>query len=210
MGYRKLTGLYDRWSEAIRNALERLAVEDDTFMPAFLAGCMQATVDDIRRCFPKLKAPADDSAVGPAGEKPPETPHDAPHATAGMAADLLDAYAEAAEGPSDPGIDLAPNTDISESDNLFDRLSQSFDRRMTENQIHGSHAPSGLDWELFSEDRPRDTTAYEAPLPVNRLLDEEDPLSAYVTASATEARELPLKASLRMRRLRRRYLSKRT
>ena len=194
MGYRKLTGLYDRWSEAIRNALERLAVEDDTFMPAFLAGCMQATVDDIRRCFPKLKTPADDTAAGPAEKKPPETPHEALHATAGMAADLLDVYAEAPEDPTVPGIDPAPNTDISESDNLFDRLSQSFDRRMTENQIHGGHAPSGLDWELFSEDRPHDTTADEAPLPANRLLDEEDPLSAYLTASATEVRETAIES----------------
>jgi len=186
MGYRKLTALYDRWSEAIRTARERLAAEDETFMPAFLAGCMQATVDDIRRCFPKLNDREDETSPGPAGETPPEADDDA-RATAGMAADLLDVYVEASDSVSSTGVEPETLADLPEGGSLFERLSQSFDRRLAENQLCGTHAPSGQDWELFSADRPSDADDDDLPLPAERRLNVDDPLSAYVTASDANA-----------------------
>jgi len=186
MGYRKLTALYDRWCEAIQTARERIAAEDETFMPAFLAGCMQATVDDIRRCFPKLNPKSEETSPGPAGETAPGTADEAKN-TAGMAADLLDVYVEASDRPSRTGIEPAPPADLPEGDSLFDRLSQSFDRRLAENQIRETQTPSGLDWELFSEDRSSDAAGDDLPLPANRQLNAADPLSAYVTTTEADA-----------------------
>jgi two-component system chemotaxis sensor kinase CheA len=181
MGYRNLTGLYDRWLEAIRTAEERLTGEDDTFMPAFIAGCMQATIDDIRRCFPRLAPSTAVPATAVADETQPLAEGNSSNEFGEMADDLLDVYATAPAILSVENSAPGPASDLKDEDNLFDRLSRSFDQRMDENQIVGtSTAPSsGMDWELFSEDRDEEDLAADTTLTDPDALDEEDPLAAY-------------------------------
>ena len=62
---------------------------------------------------------------------------------------------------------------------------------MAENRISGTQTPSGLDWELFSEDGPGEATGYDLPLPADRQRDEEDPLTAYVASTGTVAGGAP-------------------
>ena len=108
MGYRKLTALYDRWNEAIRTARERLGNAEDHFLPAFIAGCMQATIDDISRCFPRLEHPAAASQCRWPTKVPALTSQTAAEAAALAPSDLLDAYAEAPDIAPDQDSDPAP------------------------------------------------------------------------------------------------------
>ena len=157
MGYRKLTALYDKWNEAIQTARERLGKEEDHFLPAFIAGCMQATIDDISRCFPHLEHPttashetADDDNAGVSA---------APEGTSLEPSDLLDTYAEAPYIGPGHDSDATPVVPIAEGDDLFDRLSRSFDHRMAEHQVPLPDTfPSGMAFELFSEGRPQEDT----------------------------------------------------
>jgi two-component system chemotaxis sensor kinase CheA len=192
MGYRKLTAVYDQWSEAIRTALDRLENDEDKFMPAFIAGCMQATVDDIRRCFPNLSPPSENGSVRSEMDMPGVGEADDVPETAGMATDLLDVYAEAPEAPAGMGAAPTSPDGVNDADSLFDRLSQSFDHRMSENQICGSHtAPSGMDWELFSEEEADALASSETALTEEHLPDAEDPLKAYLDLPETVAATIP-------------------
>jgi len=182
MGYRKLTGLYDRWTDAIQTARERLNDNDAQFMPAFIAGCMQATIDDIGRCFPRLERKTTNLQPGEAADNDHH-----PGIDAGMHSDLSpglsDTLAEAAQTRQ---TDTSSSAVLaSEGESLFDRLSQSFDQRMAENQsIEPDTTASGMELELFSEDRQTDADTQSAFS--NRWeADADDPLTAYVDAPDT-------------------------
>lgn len=167
MGYRKLTALYDRWHEAIRTARERLEEQDENCMPAFIAGCMQATIDDISRCFPRLER----STAEPAPQSRNEL-DDSPKATLGQ------------ERENSLTESVRPN------DSLFDRLSQSFDCRMAENQAAGDASPpSGMELELFSEEPAAGGTTPDANVTGATASFAVDPLTAYVEASDTPGPE---------------------
>ena len=193
MGYRKLTALYDRWNEAIQTARERLGNAEDHFLPAFIAGCMQATIDDISRCFPRLEHPAAAShAMADEGARPDI--QTAAEATALAPPDLLDAYAEAPDIVPDQDSDPAPAVPLAEGDDLFDRLSRSFDHRMAEHQAPAPDTfSSGMAFELFSEDPPQSERDHGTAPPTTDDGDVEDPLTAYVDAPETPAAESPTK-----------------
>ncbi|MBC2734101.1 MAG: chemotaxis protein CheA, partial [Desulfobacteraceae bacterium] len=191
MGYRKLTALYDRWNEAIQTARERLGNAEDHFLPAFIAGCMQATIDDISRCFPRLEHPAAASHAMADEEARPDS-QTAAEATALAPPDLLDAYAEAPDTAPDQDSGPAPAVPIAEGDDLFDRLSRSFDHRMAEHQAPAPDTfSSGMAFELFSEDPPQNDRDHETASPTTDDGDVEDPLTAYVDAPETPAAESP-------------------
>ena len=152
MGYRKLTGLYDRWGEAMRAARKRLEDREEAFLPAFIAGCMQATVDDIRSCFPSLVPTAYESsnAARKAALDAPST--DACDPAASPSNDLLDTFAKAPEALPTQKPAPEPATHATVDGTLFDRLSRSFDRRFSENDGDATHAVSSdMEWELFSK-----------------------------------------------------------
>jgi len=168
MGYRKLTALYERWHEAIRTARERLERQDDNFMPAFIAGCMQATIDDISRCFPQLAQ----STATPSPLSRNERDDD-PKATLGQE------------------HETPPTESVQQNISLFDRLSQSFDCRMAENQAVGEASPpSGMELELFSEEPTADAAAPHSNGTDAVASFDEDPLTAYVQAEDPPGREM--------------------
>lgn len=191
MGYRKLTALYDRWHEAIQTARERLANAEDHFLPAFIAGCMQATIDDISRCFPRLEHPAAAShAMAGQGARPGS--QTAAEAAVPAQPDLLDAYAEAPDPAPEQDSGPAPAVPLAEGDDLFDRLSRSFDHRMAEHQAPAPDTfSSGMAFELFSEDPPQSESDRGTAPPTADGGDVDDPLSAYVDAPETPVAESP-------------------
>jgi two-component system chemotaxis sensor kinase CheA len=192
MGYRQLTALYDRWNDAIRTARERLGGEDENFMPAFIAGCMQATIDDISRCFPRLERPTAASQSAVAGDGGQDLPAVNPDAASPTPSDLLDAYAEAPEITPALDDDPIPASPVPEGDDLFDRLSRSFDHKMAEHHAPlPDTAPSGMELELFSEGHATNFGDPSSTLPDPHETSAEDPLTAYVDAPETPLDELP-------------------
>ena len=192
MGYRQLTALYDRWTEAIRTARERLDGENDNFMPAFIAGCMQATIDDISRCFPRLERPAAAPQPADAGKDLEKYPAVDPDAASPIPSDLLDAYANAPETAPAQDEDTVPGGAAPESEDLFDLLSRSFDHKMAEHQAPlPDGSPSGMELELFSENHATDSSASSSALPGHHDVSTEDPLMAYVEAPETPVTVTP-------------------
>jgi len=191
MGYRKLTALYDRWHEAIQTARERLGNAEDHFLPAFIAGCMQATIDDISRCFPRLEHPASASQAMADDKARPGT-QTAAETAALTPPDLLDAYAEAPDIAPDHDGDPTSAVPVAEGDDLFDRLSRSFDHRMAEHQAPAPDTfSSGMAFELFSEDQPQNDRDHGTARSTTVAGDLEDPLTAYVDAPERPAAESP-------------------
>jgi two-component system chemotaxis sensor kinase CheA len=192
MGYRQLTALYDRWTEVIRTARERLDGEDENFMPAFIAGCMQATIDDISRCFPRLERPAAAPQPADAGKDFQISPAVDPAAASPIPSDLLDAYAEAPEMAPAQDEDTVPVGAAPANEDLFDLLSRSFDHKMAEHHAPvPDAAPSGMELELFSEDPATDSGAPSFGLPDHHDSSTEDPLTAYVEAPETPVTVIP-------------------
>lgn len=176
MGYRQLTERYDRWQEMIRTALERLEGEDDGFMPAFIADGMQAGVHDIRRCFPRLDSTGAAAASATSGDATLEGTSTASQAISPIADDLLDAYVQTPDkGTSIPDEGIPAASPIQE-DNLYDRLSRSFDHRLAENQSHGADGDaSGMEQELFSASPPAGSDRPTPPGQPNPAVMDEAP-----------------------------------
>jgi two-component system, chemotaxis family, sensor kinase CheA len=192
MGYRQLTALYDRWNDAIRTARERLDEKDENFMPAFIAGCMQSTIDDISRCFPRLERPTAALQQRATEDDAQQFPPAGTDATSAMPSDLLDAYAESPEITQALDGDPLPESPAPDGDDLFDRLSRSFDHKMAEHHAPLSDtAPSGMELELFSEGHTTDFGDPSSPMPDPDQASAEDPLTAYVDAPEAPVGEIP-------------------
>ena len=179
MGYRRLAELYDRWDETIQTARQRLEAGEETFMSAFITGCMQATLDDIRRCFPGLTPSGSGSpneGCPPAAGAPA---NDGSDPAAGKSTDLLDAFAKTPQALAIKEPDPSPETETAVNDTLFDRLSRSFDRRFDENDSDAGHAlASDMEWELFSKGEAAASDAPDAE-PPQQAPDTGDTLTAY-------------------------------
>jgi|GEM_PF-2722489 len=55
MGYDQRTTFYETWSNAVAAARVRLQNRDESFLPSFVADCMQANISALIRRFPQLK-----------------------------------------------------------------------------------------------------------------------------------------------------------
>lgn len=148
MGYEQLTSFYEMWQTNIEDGRLNLLEEGEKLPPDFISGCMKNNIQALAKRFPRLNLtppeqetgkasnpPASEpAAVKPGGEEKTEIPvfrngDGDDDGTVAAAGDILDEYA----GKASPGSPPKEEGKDQQDDNLFERLSWSFDNRIKQN-----------------------------------------------------------------------------
>ncbi|MEA3333573.1 MAG: Hpt domain-containing protein [Pseudomonadota bacterium] len=174
MGYDQLNHFYEKWVNEIERVKEQLGSDndEDEIINPFIIGCMEANIATLASQHPTLQVsePEPTANVCQTDEEPsPPTASTAEILCdeSDNPGDILEEYAETM--PSPPATSEMTNvTTTGEDENLFERLSWSFDNRIKQNGTKQTETNlTEIESELFSSAKTPTTAPITEPETLN-------------------------------------------